>query len=59
MGEVAALFVIETKDKDGDEPEVLECDCGNTLLQIDVDFTVAYCPLCGQAWEPDNGNNGS
>jgi len=46
--------LIQYGDGDDDEPEVLQCDCGNTLMQIDIAFSMAYCSLCGTTWEPDN-----
>lgn len=56
MGSVLHLATSEEpefKDGDGDEPEALECDCGNTLMQVSTDFTIAYCPLCGSQWVPE------
>jgi hypothetical protein len=52
---VLTLFKIEPEfgDGDDDEPQVMECECGNTLMQISSDFTLAYCPLCGTTWEPE------
>ena len=51
---VLTLFKTEPEYGDGDEtePETLECECGNTLMQIDTEFLMAYCPLCGTTWEP-------
>ena len=42
----------EFDDGDGDEPDNLICDCGNTLMQISADFLTAWCPLCGAMWLP-------
>jgi len=42
----------EYDDGDGDEPDNLICDCGNTLMQISADFLTAWCPLCGAVWLP-------